>query len=34
MAVEIKRIVDISLALENTKFTMRTPAGFTHQSPT
>jgi len=28
MAVDIKRIVDISLALENTKFTMRTPAGF------
>ncbi len=28
MNIEIKKIVDISLALENTKFSMRTPAGF------
>jgi kynurenine formamidase len=28
MAVAIRKIVDISLALENTKFTMRTPLGF------
>ena len=28
MAIAIKKIVDISFALENSKFSMRTPAGF------